>query len=176
MAVRPRIQRCFVAWLEEARPRLAAQPRILRRDDLRLRMSFAGLTPVIGATLSRYDIDVCVEWREVLWDFVYSEYVAVRGRRGAYVCAACAPEARAFYPSREALWQGHLFEPFLKWVNGTLAPASRVVLYAGDGWQQDEPGWSAARLWREGDNPRFLEGAVAVLPLRSGPAHVEPGR
>ena len=62
MTVRPRIQRCFVGWLETARPRLSVQPRVIKRSDHLLRMTFDGITPAIRANLSRYDIDVWVEW------------------------------------------------------------------------------------------------------------------
>jgi hypothetical protein len=45
---------------------------------------------------------------------------------GGYQCQLCLsdhPESPELFPSREALWIDHLFEPFLKWVNEQLAPA-----------------------------------------------------
>jgi hypothetical protein len=37
------------------------------------------------------------------------------------------------WPTREALWQDQLFEPFLKWVNERLAPATWLRLYGTKG-------------------------------------------
>ena len=145
MAIRPRIQRCFVDWLDAARPRLAVQPRVTERNDHLLRMTFEGLTPMVGANLSRYDIDVWVVWEDgTCWDLVYSEYIEVAGRRGAHVCKACPPDARTVYASREALWRDHLFELFLSWINNTLASASAMALY------KSGLGSTSATLLREG--------------------------
>lgn len=43
-----------------------------------------------------------------------------------YKCELCVPDdgkSAAQFPTRDALWQDHLFAPFLKWVNEKLAPA-----------------------------------------------------
>jgi hypothetical protein len=42
----------------------------------------------------------------------------------------CYPEAQKLYPSREALWRDHTFEPFLEWVNDKLVKAKWIGLYA----------------------------------------------
>ncbi len=160
MAIRPRIQRCFVDWLETARPRLFIQPRVTTRSDHVLEMTFDGLTPAIGANLSRDDIDVWVEWDGTCWDLVFSEYLSVAGRRGAYVCEACPPEVRTIYASREALWRDHLFETFLAWINNTLAKASVLALSRSDG------GSTWVKLLREGDVPGDGPHDV-VIPLRT---------
>ena len=161
MTVRPRIQRCFVGWLETARPRLSIQPRVTRRSDRVLQMAFDGLTPAIGANLSRYDIDVWVEWDGDCWDLVFNEYIQVAGRRGAYVCEACPQEARTTYASREALWRDHLFEAFLAWINDILAPASALALYRSD------LGSTWVKLLRDGERSGDRLPDV-VIPLRTG--------
>ena len=45
-----------------------------------------------------------------------------------YGCQLCT-EATQHWPSREALWIDHLFEPFLKWVNEQLRPPLEIQLY-----------------------------------------------
>ena len=162
MTVRPRIQRCFIGWLETARPRLSIQPRVTRRSDCLLQMAFDGLPPAIGAHLSRFEIDVWVEWDGVGWDLVFNEYIQVAGRRGAYVCEACPPEARTTYASREALWRDHLFEAFLTWINNTLAPASALALYRSD------LGSTWVKLLRDGEMSGDRPPDV-VIPLWTGP-------
>ena len=166
MAIRPRIQRCFVDWLEAARPRLSIQPRVTMRDDRLLKMTFDGLTPMIGANLSRYDIDVWVVWEDgYCWDLVYSEYIEVAGRRGAYFCKACPPGERTVHPSREALWRDHLFELFLSWINSTLAPASALAFYKSD------LGSTSVTLLREGEVPDNGPPNI-IVPLRTTPARL----
>ena len=163
MAIRLRIQRCFVGWLDEARPRLAVQPRVTERNDRLLKMTFEGLTPMIGANLSRYDIDVWVAWEDgTCWDLVYSEYIEVAGQLGAHFCKACLPVERTIYASREALWRDHLFELFLSWINNTLAPASALALYKSD------LGSTSVTLLREGEVPGNGPPNI-VVPLRAGP-------
>lgn len=52
-----------------------------------------------------------------------------------YQCELCLAEhgssARTF-TSKEALWQDHLFEPFLQWVNKELAPANWLLISGTD--------------------------------------------
>ena len=45
-----------------------------------------------------------------------------------YRCTLCE-NATQTWTSREALWQDHLFEPLLDWVNETLAPATTLRLF-----------------------------------------------
>lgn len=46
------------------------------------------------------------------------------------ISAVCAsPEARVFYPSREALWRNHLFEMFIEWANDKLLKARWIGVY-----------------------------------------------
>jgi hypothetical protein len=52
---------------------------------------------------------------------------------GGYVCTECDPAIRQTFPSREALLEDHLFEPFLEWVKENLAPADALHLYRAGG-------------------------------------------
>ena len=161
MAMRPRIQRCFVDWLEAARPRLSVQPRVTRHSDRFLEIAFDGLTPAISAYLGSYDIDVWVEWDGHCWDVVFHAHVVPAGRRSARICDTCPSEAHSTYANREALWRDHLFETFLFWVNETLAPASVLALY-----QSDSTTW--VKLLCQGDVSGERSPDV-VLPLRIDP-------
>ncbi|MDP4028409.1 MAG: hypothetical protein Q8P42_05515, partial [Gallionella sp.] len=42
------------------------------------------------------------------------------------------PEARKYYPDRQSLWEGEVFQPFIEWCNATLAKANWLALYAAD--------------------------------------------
>jgi hypothetical protein len=127
--VRPRIQREFLHWLSENRQRFAVPVRITRRTDRWIEMAFVGANPILSAILTRWQINIAVEWEGECWDLVEShEAGAVRSASG-YFCTLCVPEARVFYPSREALWRDHLFETFLEWVNDKLLKARWIGVY-----------------------------------------------
>lgn len=159
MAVRPRIQCCFLAWMEEARSRLAFPLRKLRRTDHTLQLGFDGVTPALCVILSRDDLDVRVEWQGKDWDGLFSEYVLVRRIRGGWTCEACQEDQRQVWPSREALWREHLFETVLRWVNGTLAPAELLAVHGG------HHGTTWARLLTP-EQRDLAGGATALLPVR----------
>ena len=173
---KPRIQRCFLTWLEEARPRLAVQPRLIRRTRRSIELRFEGITAAISANLNNYEVNVWVERRGTFWDIIFNPWVEVRGRRGGYFCGACPANGRASYATREALWQAHLFEEFEQWVNDDLARATHLLLYDWDRMGQhldldcdpdkERVSASSARLWRDGDDQRHFDGATFVLPVR----------
>ena len=153
----PRIQRCFLKWMEDAD--LAFRLRKVRRTDRFLEFRFEGITPALRVILSRYDIDVWVEWEGEDWDAVYSEYVSARRAEGGWTCTACPADTRKLWASREALWREHLFGLFLDWVNGTLAEAELLAL---DG-KRDSMTWAKLLTPEQRDR---AAGALAVLPVR----------
>lgn len=83
---------------------------------------------------------------------------------GCFVCGLCQACQRALVQTRQALWADHLFEPFLCWVNDTLAPSRWLELIGTDDSS------TTARLKREpvGDKMRDC----AALPVRYVPVRV----
>lgn len=129
MKARPRIQRELLRWLSGNRQRFAVPVRITRRTDRWIEMTFVGANPILSAILTRWEINIAVEWQGQCWDLVEShEAGAVRSASG-YFCSLCVPEARVFYPSREALWRNHLFEMFIEWANDKLLKARWIGIY-----------------------------------------------
>jgi hypothetical protein len=63
------------------------------------------------------------------WDFLLDPDSEPKRVPGGYVCDLGPPESRSVFPNRPALWTDHLFEPFLEWVNETLAKAKWLALY-----------------------------------------------
>ena len=159
MGVRPRIQRCFLGWLKEVEPRLDLPLRQICRTDQALVLGFKGVTPALSITLSRYDPNVWVNWRGTCWDAIFSEYVSAQRTPEGCLCAACPGDMRKLWPSREVLWREHLFEPFLKWVNGTLAHSEMLAMY----------GEESGRTWaflRSTEQLEHLAEAQFVVPVR----------
>lgn len=176
-SIRPRVQQVFLDWLRANRKRFAVAPRIDARTDRWIRITFDGITPMIAAYVGRdgigdgigVDVERGGEWFDRLIDL---DVAPMRGRDG-YFCAMCETAEREYFPTREALWIDHLFEPFLGWVNDELAPARwvRLVIFGG--------GSRAASLLRckeELGEPDRAMRLFAGLRDLSGERVYEPGR
>lgn len=141
---RPRIQRAFFAWLEEARPRFKREVRIMRRTDKAVEFAFDVGGPALQGWLNRHEITVGAFHDGGCWDLIFDVDAYPERRGEGYVCSQCEREGKhETFASREALWLDHLFEPFLGWLNENLAPAKALVLRATeDGratWAQLKP-------------------------------------
>lgn len=125
------IQRAFLNWLEENRPRFAVEIKLGRRTDTVQQFAFAGINSAISGILSTYEISVFVMRPGDCWDFLLDLDAEPKRVPGGYVCDLCPPESRSVFPNRPALWTDHLFEPFLEWVNESLAKAKWLALHGG---------------------------------------------
>jgi len=168
---RSRAQRAFFAWLNEATPRFKIPLCIEKRTDKDVIFSFVGIPAAIRGYLtfdymcwerslntrkkqftvrkiSGGEVIISVDWQDQSWDILLClEVLPERTARG-YVCHECEPEARELFPSREALWKDHLFEPLLKWINEELATARAVGIYQ----TRDEGGTWAKLLYSNVDS------------------------
>lgn len=125
----------FADWLERNRQRFLIQPwlsRVARRGAI---INFPGVTAAVCARLScdkdggLAGINVWAEYRGRYWDYLAYMETMPRQRAGVYVCDFCDPALREIYLSREALWIGEVFEPFLAWCNTKLLLAQWLCLY-----------------------------------------------
>ena len=117
----PSIHHAFVNWLETAGSRFAVGVRVTGRAGQHIELSFDDITPALGAFLSSRELTVFVDWEGQNWDSPLSLDVTPRRCAGGYICECCKPEGRTVFPTLDALWGDHLFEPFLEWVNEELA-------------------------------------------------------
>jgi hypothetical protein len=106
---RPRIQRAFLRWFQENR----------RRFNVRIELS------------------QITDWQGESWDMLISLDAIPEASPAGYRCTLCE-NAHRTWPTREALWRDHLFEPFLEWANQSLAAATWLRLYrtreGGSSW------------------------------------------
>ena len=113
-----------------------------------MHFGFVGIDRTISVILSRNDLSVFV-WRpepdrkDEFVDMLVSYSTSPKRVPGGYICEQCRdfiqsgyhpdPEAKlVVLPTREAVWESDLFEPFLVWVNQSLAPAT--TLYVSEGY------------------------------------------
>lgn len=124
------LTRVFLGWLETAALALSIGARPSGRADQRVELSFKGITPAIGAFLTCWELTVFVDWEGRNWDTLLHVDVRPRRRaRGGYTCDCRQRKNRRVFPTLDALWRDHLFEPFGAWVNGELAVADAVGFY-----------------------------------------------
>jgi hypothetical protein len=158
--------RAFVDWLSDAGPRLAIALRVDKQDSESIEVSFVGINTAVGAIIEYDETDafvelqVFVDWEGSNWDLILILDCEPVRRADGYVCDLCPPEDQKVFPSREALWRDHLFEPFLEWVNKDLATADVIYL-----WSSPGKGMTSARLLRSSaireDDPSGI-----CVPLR----------
>ena len=123
---RPRNQRAFVSWLAENYTRFSVSVRICRITAKSVTLIFPGYPTCLSVSLCAHSLNVNINWQGVNWDMLISLDAYITRTAGGYQCQLCMAEdteSSQFFPSREALWTDHLYEPFLKWVNEQLAPA-----------------------------------------------------
>jgi hypothetical protein len=170
----PSPQKAFLQWFSETAPRFAVPVQIKEPNDRlgstiqdrtedagSLHLEFTG-NPALSAALINSEINITVEWQGECWDFLLSLDVLPKETADGYVCGYCLsampsdsrsagtkPEERTIFPSLEALWRDHLFEPFLQWVNEKLAVAHTIGLYGSP-----SGGWTHADLLSNHDTRR----------------------
>lgn len=145
MSVRPRFQRAFLAWLTDARPRLALQPRLRRRSDAMLVVGFDGLVPEIEAEITR---DPCGSSCSIIIPpppgvggatmllYLDADVVVVPGGYSDPHDEAPRPTV---FPNRESAWRQLLFESFLVWTNTKLAKAEAIAMLRTEDFVLGDP-------------------------------------
>jgi hypothetical protein len=129
MAVRPRIQRTFLAWLDEVRPRLRHEVRVLARTDQTLEFGINMGGPPLRGWLTKSGIKVCLWDLGECWHVVLDIEVQPQCMVDGYTCVERRTDGhRQTYATREALWRECLFERFGRWVNLNIEPVTDVTL------------------------------------------------
>jgi hypothetical protein len=133
MSVRSRIQRAFLAWLDEASPRVGQRIIPRRRTDRVICFDFDVGSPLLHGWLDRHEIVITVGDDESTRDLLLVLNAFPERSPFGVVCSQCARNEQRVFASREELWCDHLFEPLLRWVNDELAPAVAIALFEYDG-------------------------------------------
>jgi len=90
--------------------------------------SFEGIHPALCGFVSNRGVSVLVRHAGVDWDLIFDVDVKPKRVRHGFVCELCEVESSRVFANRSALIADHLFEPFLTWINDTLAKAHWRVL------------------------------------------------
>jgi hypothetical protein len=145
-------------WMAENRHRFKYQPKVIEQTKNMLMVGFDGLNPKLSFYLNtsrrnknglgRYIGAMLVYESErfdsfdILWDGDLRE---VRTKEGHYYCDLCL--TRHVFESREALWNEHIFEELLIWVNA-LGPEKILVEsgYKGELGFKEQSWWCHIQL------------------------------
>jgi hypothetical protein len=123
---RPRIQRAFEHWFKNNNTRFAVPVFVTKISGKGIELRFQNYPDCLSVWLGLFSLSVHVNWQGHWWDMLMDLDASIITTHDGYKCELCLFQhgnSAKIFPSKEALWQDHLFEPFLQWVNEDLAPA-----------------------------------------------------
>ncbi len=138
---RPFFRKAFERCLANNRPRFKHPPYVTERRKTHITMAFHGITLKITACITRIGASIAVGHESERVDLLISfDIVARRSSVGRYFCGLCTEPVA--YASRQALWEGHCFEPLPPWVNQELRAEQWLhihILDSGTSWAVLKP-------------------------------------
>ncbi len=166
MTVRPRYQRAFLAWHERHAATLPVQIVRGKRTDASLEFRFAGWGDALQCWIRREGLTIGAFEKEDCWDLIFDPDVDPERVAGGYVCSLCEKDARQVFPTREALWEDHLFEPLRVWMVEKLAPANHLAFHG----TRNSMTWARLEtsLDRSGDSGTLFASFAPFRPDASG--------
>jgi len=123
-----RFQKAFVDWYAGSRSRFQVPISLKMVKPGCVLIRFTMHPTFLKITARPNNLGVWVEWQGVTWDALLDLDVLAGQTRQGLTCRLCEGSPH-YWPSLEALWADHLFEPFLAWVNERYAKADAVLLF-----------------------------------------------
>lgn len=120
------IQRAFLRWINENRSHFKVPIQLAEVSAKGAKFHFHNYPDCLTVWLANDALRVAVDWKGKPWDVIFDMDLYPRQTPDGFKCTLCEAEdgePATLFPTREALWQDHLFDPFLKWVNKKLASA-----------------------------------------------------
>lgn len=91
-------------------------------------------------------LSISASWMNEVYDILWDDdLIANHGPHG-WSCSLCPTTERQHFPTVEALWIAHLFDPLRRWVDEQLRPAVMLEFHRHSGAT-----W--AKLYRQWDRP-----------------------
>lgn len=128
-------QRLFNDWLAQNRSRFSHPPMAIRRRKGSLSFRFTGVASSVWGSINDWGgMVIGVDYQGECWDLVADLDIAPeRLTTGGYICGLCDADSRMIYPTREAIWMEHGFEPLLEWCNQQFQADRWVTIWGIDG-------------------------------------------
>ena len=134
--MKPKMRHLFFKWLDVNYSRFAVPINATKRSKRRVDIVFTGINPVISARVSEWGEYISLEViasKQNFLDFLEDFDCGAIKKDGGYICPICEAEKQRRFPDLKSLLEDHLFEPFLKWVNGELAAAQWIGIWEQEG-------------------------------------------
>lgn len=160
----------FLRWHDGSKERFAIPLAGMRRHRRGISVGFALPRGGLSMTLSGDELVLLVDnplSPGDVWDLLMEFDAAPTAVQDGWVCQRCIdntdpdkPIPRV-YPSRDALLRDHVFEPFLAWVNESLAKAEAIGLYEEHGGT-----WAKLLPLEKPESPWEATCLVSRIPLK----------
>jgi hypothetical protein len=118
----------FEQWLAENNNTLVIPLIVVARAPGSIRLTFAGIIEALEVLAVDGEIVVTVTHDDLCWDILVEFGCQPMLVTGGVVCGQCGPPDRTLYPSYQALFVGHVFQPFAEWIESSLMPARALGL------------------------------------------------
>jgi hypothetical protein len=149
----------FDHWLADQGNTLAVPVRVIERDLDMITLKLAGISDAIEIIVVRNEIMVVVTHDGGVWDTLMWIDCKPRVGAGGVYCRRCEPAFRSAFPTHQALFSDHLFQPLAEWIKAKLMPMVSIGL-------GDSNGSRWATLLPADDH----RGYSLVIPLRAATA------
>jgi hypothetical protein len=164
------VRKTFDRWLAHNHARFRYPPPLMLQRKRYIELQFAGITPAIQCAISQEGMVGIYaiyqrEWWDSLADF---DLVARRTSTGHYYCDACTPPE--MFPSREALWVTHSFEPLLGWTNAHFQASQWLWLCRVGGMT-----WAGLQPMEALHSREIADHLVSACPVVRGKPSKIPG-
>jgi len=155
--------RYFQNWYRENQHRFLMPLYLCRNQDRNLVLGIGDIPCqkmhicIIYSSPSFQDGSLNFYWNGENIDHIWWMDTCPQRSSMGYFCKACHDYGKdlLFFPSREALWEDHIFERMLKGVNEEIAGADRIELRA------EEDGSSYAKFVKSGQT----DGSYCDIPI-----------
>ncbi len=160
----------FLRWHEESKERFAIPLVGMRRCRRGISMRFSLPNGGLSMTLFGNELIVRADNPFVpfdVWDLLLEFDAAPKALQDGWMCQRCIANTDpdkpipTVYPSRDALLRDHVFEPFLAWVNESLAKAEAIGFYEKCGGA-----WAKLLPLERPDSPGEAKCLVHRIPLK----------
>ena len=128
----PRFERALIRWFQKNHSRFLLPIALEKINRKKVALMLTGYREYLSVHLNSWNLCVSANWNGICWDFLLELDVSPVATRHGYYCKCCEKPS-TIWPSLEALYQDHLFEPLLQWVNEELFNATQLLLYGSPG-------------------------------------------
>jgi hypothetical protein len=155
---RSHLHKTFFRWLADNQHRFSLDIVFEKRTDRCVTFSFGGINPAISAHLY-HDISVFAGPDDECWDIIVCFEASPKPVPGGYRDPYLLDEYQRLFPDRESAWVDLMFEPFLQWVNDSLAKAHWLEAWI----KSTGSSWAKLLMEKEPSTENEMEGYRRIL-------------